>query len=237
VLEKERRNAQAYGLLVVLGMPALVAVASFLIGVVVLARLPKSWGSATAVYVGFSGFLAYMIFFVLTGGTRPLRIETLDPLCLFAVGLFVILVLLTFFTPIRNSLPKAYGVLFGAGAFAILGLLGRVWVKRPIPHIDQPHSVQGSLVMLASGFVVLAYGEVLRSSWLWVPPKEEDVRLGAWLLGQLAADAGTALGPEAARGRIFNLLIRLRLVGVTEAGTALTPKGLHFIRAAGEVDA
>ena len=69
-----------------------------------------------------------------------------------------------------------------------------------------------------------------------MPPKDEEIRLGVWLLDKLAADPDIALGGEAAKHRIFNLLVRLKLVGVTEAGAALTAKGLDFIRTAGEIE-
>lgn len=236
VLEKERRDALTYAILTVLGMPVFVAGASLLVGLVVLAATPKSWNSSTAVYVGFSGFLAYMIAFVLTGGTCPLRIGVPDPLCLLAAGLGAGLMLLAFLTPVRDWLPMAFGVFYATCAFVILGLLGRAWMKRPICEEVNAQDVHCSLVALVSGFVVLAYGEVLRSSWLWVPPTDDEIRLGAWLLSKLAADPNTALGGEAVQGRMFDLLIRLKLIGLTEAGAALTPKGLEFIRAAGETE-
>ena len=61
LLEKERRDALAYAVLTVLGMPAFIVIASFLISLFVLAKIPtSSWNSATAIYIGFTGFLAYM---------------------------------------------------------------------------------------------------------------------------------------------------------------------------------
>jgi len=232
LLDKERREALAYAVLTVLGMPAFIVIASFLVGLFVLAKIPASWNSATAIYIGFTGFLAYTITFVLTGGGFPFRLETPDPLCLVAAGFGIVLFLLTFLTPIREWVPVAFGVFYAVGAFVILGLLGRAWMKRPIDDNFNTQDLHCGLVAAVSGFVVLAYGEVLHSSWLWMPPKDEEIRLGAWLLDKLAADPDTALGSEAVKHRIFDLLVRLKLVGVTEGGGALTAKGLDFIRTA-----
>ncbi len=89
-----------------------------------------------------------------------------------------------------------------------------------------------TLILACSGFILRAYGEVGRCSWLWVPPKDHEIKVGAWLLRRMASDPDSALSGTAMHGRIVDLLIRFKLIGVTDAGAALTPKGLEFIRTA-----
>ncbi|OHB72937.1 MAG: hypothetical protein A2Z25_24800 [Planctomycetes bacterium RBG_16_55_9] len=113
----------------------------------------------------------------------------------------------------------------------VLGLLGRVQMEQP--ERDETSRVGAflSLFLALFGFIADSYGEITRGSWLWFPPKPEEVRLGAWLLCKLALEKTMPLDVRSVPRRILNMLCRLKLVQVTDRKLKLTIKGSDFVTA------
>jgi hypothetical protein len=80
-----------------------------------------------------------------------------------------------------------------------------------------------------SGFIASSYGEITRYSWLWFPPKPDEIRVGAWLLGKLALEKTMPLDACSVPRPILNMLIRLKLVRVRNRKLKLTLKGRDFM--------
>jgi hypothetical protein len=200
VLERERRDAMAYTVLIVLATPVFVTMAALVVMAAagfLLSRVPGvEIRDAVAFYTAANAFLGYMIVFVLFGGRRAADEFQFEAAWIAGVALFGVLLAATYVTPWPQSHPLGFALAYALCGLVVLGLIGQVF----------------------------------GSSWLWAPPKGDEVRLGAWLLCKLAADPDRAMASDAAQGRIVGILVRLRLIGVTDAGAALTHKGLEFMR-------
>jgi hypothetical protein len=184
-----------------------------------------------AFYTTTNLFLAYMIVFVLLQSNWDLSEFKFDKLWIAGVVLFFLLLALTYGTSFPQVVPVGFGLVYMAVGVLVLGLIGQVKLPPDIAEMPKGDHLFLALILAISGFIVTAYGQIGRGSWLWTPPKDDEIKVGAWLLGKMAADPNSAPGHEAMQGRIVDLLVRLKLIGITEAGAALTPKGLEFIRA------
>jgi len=231
VLEKERRKAIGYTVLTILCTPAFVAMVSvviFLVFVDVFRQTDYDMESS-AIYMGFNIFLAYMIVFVLRQTNPPEEPHEFDKGWLAGVGLFLILLMLTYVSGLREWLPVFFGIVYAIFGFLILGLLGQVQTNRPVVEDTSRHNVFMSLVLAVSGFIVMSYGEIMFSSWLWFPPKPDEVKLCAWILCKLAEERNWTLSNRAEYERIVRILARLKCVKITENKLQLTTKGLDFV--------
>lgn len=231
VLEKERREAIGYTVLTVLCTPAFVAMASvvfFLVFVYVFQQIDYDMG-ASAIYMGFNIFLASMIVFVLRQSNPPEEPGDFDKGWLAAVGLFLILLILTYVSGLRERLPVFFGIVYTILGFLVLGLLGSVQMKSPVVEDTGRHNVFISLVLAVSGFIAMSYGEIMFGSWLWFPPKPDEVKLCAWILCKLAEDETWTLSNRAEHERIVRILARLKFLQITENKIELTAKGLDFV--------
>ena len=231
VLEKERREAIGYTVLTVLCTPAFVAMASVVIFIVFtyVFQQGRYKPDALAIYTGINIFLAYMIVFVLRQSNPPEEPHEFDKGWLAGVGLFLILLILTYVSGLRERLPVFFGILYAILGFLILGLLGQVQMKRPVVEDTGRHNVFMSLVLAVSGFILMAYGEITHSSWLWFPPKPDEVKLCVWILCKLAEEKTWTLSSRAEYERIVRILARLKFIRITENKIELTAKGLDFV--------
>lgn len=233
----ERSEALGYSILIVLATPVFVALAAALVALtsgvaIVRSDLSVTHFDAQTFYTATSLFLAYMIVFVLLKSS-PSRTELqFHKPWIAAVVLFGLLLALTYGTSWVRDWPAGFGVIYAVLGLFVLGLLGHVDLLPEVLETPDEENALLALILACSGFIIRAYGEVGRGSWLWVPPGDDEIKIGAWLLRRMASDPDSALSGTAMHGRIMDLLIRLRLIGVTEAGAALTPKGLEFIHTA-----
>ena len=233
-LEKERRDAVTYTILTVLCTPAFVALASLLV-VVLLCEIFRHGDydlDALGVYTGMAVFLASMIVFVLANSTDSLARFELNGMWLAAVAVFVVLLVLTFGTPVQERSPVFFAVVYAALGFMVLGFLGQVQLPYPRADDADPQRSLRAVVYAAASFIVAAYGEIFRNSWLWVPPKPFEVRVGARVLCRLIDAPTDPLHPSAVAGRVATLLGKLKLVQTTDGGLLISPKGLDFVRTA-----
>jgi len=233
-LERERRDAMAYTVLTVLATPVFVTMAALVVMAAagfLLSGVPGvEIRDAVAFYTAANAFLGYMIVFVLFGGRRAADEFQFEAAWIAGVALFGVLLAATYVTPWPQSHPLGFALAYALCGLVVLGLIGQVRLPDDITQMPEGENFFLALILVVSGFIVTAYGQVFGSSWLWVPPKGDEVRLGAWLLCRLAADPDRAMASDAVQGRIVGILVRLRLIGVTDAGAALTHKGLEFIR-------
>lgn len=236
VLARERRDAMAYMVLTVLATPVFVTMAALVVTAMagfLLSRVPGvEIRDAVAFYTAANAFLGYMIVFVLFSGRRAVDEFPFQAAWIAGVALSGVLLAATYVTPLPQSHPVGFALAYAMGGLVVLGLIGQVKLPDDITQMPEGENFFLALILAVSGFIVTAYGQIAGSSWLWVPPKADEVRLGAWLLCKLTADPDRALSSDAVQGRIVGILVRLKLIGVTEAGAALTHKGLEFIRTA-----
>jgi hypothetical protein len=235
LLQRERREAIAYTLATVLATPFFVILGST-VSFVLLAYIfmPSNYYylDASAIYTGINLFLGFMVVSTLSGTSFPCEIREIDKTWLAAVCVYFALLFLTYGTPLYEHSPVFFGIVYAIVGFLVLALLGHVYMNRPIT--ENLRAEQGflSLVLAVAGFIAMAYAELLCSSWLWIPPRPDELRLGAWILCKLAAEQTNPLDSGAVKGRILRPLRRLKLVQVTENGLSLTPKGMNFVKAA-----
>jgi hypothetical protein len=221
VLVKERREALTYTLLTVLCTPAFVAISSQAIAGAVLWVMHESdyrIGSAWAIYTGMIVFLAWALAFVTANLHHSLETFTLDRTWLAGAVVFLVLLVLTYATPLQDTSPAFFGFVFVVFSFLVLGLVGQAQINHPpanpLGHAPDPRV----FILVVSGFVVSAYGELFSASWLWVPPRPHEIRIAARLLCRVR--------------RIVHLLSRLKLIELADQQLHLTSKGLDFVRAA-----
>ena len=234
VLEKERREAIGYTVLTVLCTPAFVALASLTMFLVFahVFQYKRDSLDPSSVYMGLNFFLAYMLVFVLRQSNPPDEPHEFDKMWLAGVVVFLVLLILTYATPLREALPVFFGIVCTIMSFSVLGLLGRVQMPSPPTEDFEHRNFVVLLVLAVSGFIVMSYGEITRSSWLWFPPKPDEVRLGAWILCKLAAEKTGSLDSRAVQGRVLSVLSRLKLVQVKEDKLTLTSKGWTLLEPA-----
>lgn len=234
MLETERRDAMVYTALTVLATPVFVAIAALVVMATAGFVLTRLHGvriaSAVAFYTTTNAFLAYMIVFVLVNANRSLSEFRFETTWIAGVALFVVLMAATYAAPLPQTHPLGFALAYIVMGLVVLGLIGQVRLPDDIAQVPKGENLFFALILAVSGFIVTAYGQIAHSSWLWVPPKPDEVRLGAWLLCKLATDPDSAISSDAVTGRIAEVLVRLKLIGVTEAGAALTHKGLEFMR-------
>jgi len=231
VLEKERREAIGYTVLTILCTPAFVAMASVVIFIVFayVFQQGRYKPDALAIYTGINIFLAYMIVFVLRQSNPPEKPHEFDKGWLAGVGLFLILLILTYVSGLREWLPVSFGIVYTILGFLVLGLLGSVQMKKPVVEGTSRHNAFMSLVLAVSGFIAMSYGEIMFSSWLWFPPKPDEVKLCAWILCKLAEEKTWTFSDRSEYERIVRILARLKFIRITENKIELTAKGLDFV--------
>jgi len=234
VLERERRDAIAYTLLTVLATPFFVILAS-VVALVLLAYIFRhsdyynlDW---SAIYTGISLFLAFILVSGLSGSAFPYEIREIDKTWLAAAGVYFVLLFLTYGTTLLEQSPVFFGIVYAVVAFLVLALLGLVYMNRPITEDHGAEQNFLSLVLAVAGFIAMSYGEIIHSSWLWVPPKPDELRVGAWLLCKLATEQSRPLDSRSVKGRILRPLRRLKFIQLTQDRLSLTPKGLDFVEA------
>ena len=132
-------------------------------------------------------------------------------------------------TSLPARIPGVFNMLFAVGGLLVLGLIGQV----PLAN----HAARGSgtckdifagLAIIGSG-IVTAYAELLSASWLWVPPRPQEVRIAAGVLYRLAIDPDEPFNSSTVNSRLMALLFRLNLVKMTDNELRLTPKGMDFV--------
>ena len=239
-LEQERRDAVTYTILTVLCTPAFVALAALVVTFVVAFVMGYVFGrfhyrfesEVLAFYTVVSMFLGYMLVFVLVNSSDMYGEFAFHPMWLAGACVFVVLLVLTYLTPLPEATPVLFGVGYAVAGVVVLGLIGQVELPRRITDGTGGYDDVYALLLAVSSFIVAAYGEIFRGSWLWVPPKPFEVRVGARVLGRLVDDPTDPLHPSAVEGRVATLLGKLRLVQTADEGLVISPKGLDFVRTA-----
>lgn len=237
VISKERRAAISYTLLTVLCTPAFVVLGSLVVLLVLVYVLHFADHNidARGIYTGTNIFLAGMLIFVLRCSNPPEEPHAFDKAWLAAVIVFILPFTLTYATGLSERFPVLFAIVYGVLGFMVLGLLGHVQIDQPDPDESSGERMFVSLILALCGFVTMAYGEVTRSSWLWFPPKPDELRIAAWILCKLSIEKTAPLDARPVSRRVLNMLSRLKLVQVTDRKLKLTLKGQDLVTAGSQV--
>ncbi len=241
VIRAERREAIGYTLLTVLCTPVFVLaaglVALLILGFMLhLADYEIEIIDAKWLYTGVILFLAHVLIFVLRGSEPPEEPQMFDRTWLAAAIVFFVPLVLTYGTNLPERVPVAFAIVFSVLGFTVLALLGRVQMDQPIPDDSDGEEMFKSFLLALSAFVAMSYGEATRSSWLWVPPKTDEIRIAAWILCKLATEITTPLEARPVPRRILNMLSRLKLVAVTDRKLRITLKGQDLVATDCEIE-
>ena len=236
MINEERGKAISYTVLTILCTPAFVLLGSLVI-FFVMARIFRIGDydlGARGLYTGFNIFLAGILVLMLRYSKSPETPREFDKMWLAALIVFLLLLFLTHATSLPERILAPYAVIYVILSLVVLGLLGHVQMEQP--ERDETSYVGAFLsgFLALFGFIADSYGEITRYSWLWFPPKQEEVRLGAWILCQLAIEKTMPLDSQSVPKRILNMLSRLKLVQVTDRKLKLTFKGQDVLGVTGE---
>lgn len=231
VLNKERKEAIGYTVVTILCTPAFVVIASVMIFIIMafIFRHSDYMLDTSGIYTGFNIFLALMIVFVLRSSNPPEEPHDFDKRWLAAVGVFIVLLILTYSSGFREQFPVFFGIVYAVVGFFVLGLLGHVQMNNPVTESSDSHSVFLSFILAVFGFIAMSYGEISRGSWLWFPPEPDEIRVCAWILCRLAMENTWKLSSRAEQRRVLSILARLKLVKMTDNKLQLTLKGWDFV--------
>lgn len=195
-------------MLIVLCAPFFVVLAS-LLGMFVLFYVlghSRYDVNALGIYTGINIFLALMLVFVLRQSNPPEQPHEFDKTWLAGVGVFLFLLVLTYVTSLQVQFPLFFGILYSLLGFLVMGLLGHVQMKKPVTDDSGSQNVFLSFVLAVAGFIAMAYGELAHGSWLWIPPKPDEIRVAAWILCKLALETPKPIGKRMVPERILSLL-------------------------------
>lgn len=236
VISNKRREEIGYTLLVVLCTPICVAIVNsviYLIVIIVLSRFDV-YPDNMEIYSGFNIFLAYMVLVVFWHSSPPDEASMFDKAWLAAVVVFILLIILTYATRLMEQNPNLFGMIYALVSFLVMCLLGRVPIEQRTEDADDPKNVFVFLILVLPAFIAMSYGELTRRSWLWIPPKPDELRITAWFLYKLKLGRDGPLKSQAVPKRVLNMLIRLKFVRVRNRMLKLTFKGRDFLRVISE---
>ncbi|MCP4613306.1 MAG: hypothetical protein GY845_31840 [Planctomycetes bacterium] len=231
VIGKQRKEVIGYTVLTLLCTPVFVVIASVMVFFifVLMSRNHEFLLSASAIYTGLNIFLGSMIMFVLRYSNPPEEPHEFDIGWLAAVGFFLVLLILTYSSGFQQQFPVIFGIVYAVMGLFIMGLLGYAYMNNPVPEESNTENPFGSLFLLVSAFIAMSYGEIFRGSWLFFPPKPDEIRVSAWILCRLTLENTWRLGSRTEERRVLSILARLKLVKMTENKLRLTPKGRDFV--------
>jgi hypothetical protein len=236
VISNKRREEIGYTLLVVLCTPVCVAIVNsviYLIVIIVLSQFDV-YLDHMEIYTGFNIFLAYMVLVVFWHSNPPDEVGMFDKAWLAAVVVFILLIVLTYATRLMEQNPNLFGMIYALVSFLVMCLLGRVPIEQRDEDAEDPKNVFVFLILVLPAFIAMSYGEITRRSWLWIPPKPDELGIAAWFLYKLKFGRDGPLKIQAIPKRILNMLIRLKFVRVRNRTLKLTLKGRDFLKAIGE---
>ena len=218
-------------MLTLLCTPVFVVIASVMVFFIfaLMSQNYEFFLSVSAIYTGLNIFLGSMIMFVLRYSNPPEEPHEFDLGWLAAVGFFLVLLILTYSSGFREQFPLIFGIVYAVMGLFILGLLGSAYMNNPVPEESNTEKPFLSLLLLVSAFIAMSYGEITRGSWLWFPPKPNEIRISAWILCRLVMENTWKLSSRAEQRRVLSILARLKLVKMTENKLRLTPKGWDFV--------
>lgn len=232
VIGKQRKEVIGYTVLTLLCTPIFVIIASvmvFLIFAFIFQRNYEYFLSASGIYNGLNIFLGYMIMFVLRYSNPPEEPHEFDIGWLAGVVLFIALLIFTYATNYQQELPTFFGIVYAVAGLFILALLGSAYMNNPVPEESNAENFLLSLILLISAFIAMSYGEITRGSWLFFPPKPDEICVCAWILCRLARENTWRVGSRTEQRRVLSILAQLKLVKMTQNKLILTPKGRDFV--------
>ncbi len=237
-LKKERHEAIGYALLAVMLTPAFAVVAWFIvIGMAGLVHrgLNTASLSLVAFYTALNVLLANMAAFVFFYSGRSSGQVRLERKWIIGVLVFLLLLVVTYGTPILEYRPVLFALGYIGGGLLFLALMGQVYIDHRAA--DPAFGDEGGLLsplLAVCGFIGSVYAELVRSARLWPAPKDEAVHLGAWVLCKFAFEMSGPSAQAPTYRRVVDVLRRLELLQDTADRLELTPKGLDFVGLAGQ---
>jgi hypothetical protein len=231
VLAKERREAMTYTIAIVLCTPAFVVMGALFAAFVaayVISHSPQRFDlDATTFYTALNVFLAYMIAATMKSGGASSEDFRFDKMWVFGAVQFVVLLILTYATSLPQQQPGLFGVTYTIVGFLVLGFVSQVLAPDYGAQNDDPRV---ATTLAIPNLITSAYRELLSASWLWFPPKPDEIRIAAMVLCRLAAEPDRPLNADIVEKPIVTLLSRLKLVQIKDQQVQMTPKGIDFLR-------
>ena len=183
--------------------------------------------------MSISLFLATMAGFVCRGPNPQERSHhAFDITWLVGVAVLLLLIYVTYTTSYLELKPRAFAIFYMVAGFVAMALFGRVYMKMPVAQDAGSEELHRSLPLVIFGIVAIAYGEIASSSWLWIPPDDDEIRVAAWILCKLALEENWPLDSRSADRPVLNLLFRLKYIQVKDDRLQLTCKGHTFVTVA-----
>lgn len=234
---KQRKEVIGYTLVTILCTPFFVAIAGIIVFFILIFIFSygtrygdiEYFSTWSAVYTSLNFFLGSMIMFVLRYSNPPEEPHEFDIGWLGGIVLFIILLIFTYATDYQQEFPRFFGIVYTILGIIILVLNGSVYMNNPVPEDSNTENPFLSLILLFFAFIAMSYGEISRGSWLFFPPKSDEIRLSAWILCRLVMCNSWKLDSRTEQRRVLSILARLKLVKMTENKLRLTPKGWDFV--------
>ena len=240
ILYKERRQAIGYAVATVLCTPVFVVLAGLAVLIILSYIFYISDNDylyrtdMIGLYTILNVFLALMVVTVLKHTFSPQEEYEFDISWLVAVVIFLLLLFLTYATKLPERVPVGFGIIYTVTGFFILGLLGRDYLSLPVAEYEDRNHPFYTFILVVTGFIAMSYGELLNGSWLWIPPKPDEVRVCAWILYKLALEEGVSYRDSSVPKRVLYILSRLKFVRARDGMLELTQKGRELVLANAE---
>jgi len=213
-LAKERREARAYAILAVMLTPAFIAVwwcIVMAIGTYFFLRTVPS--GPRAFYAAVNFFLATVVSSVFVSMQGQINRKWLV-----GVTLFLVLLAMTYTTPMLRLLPALHGFAYAILGFVIVGLMGQVHLDAEFAKSlnDDSHLNEHGLLLAVCGFIVNIYGQLVRTLCWWRPLGPDEIRHGAAVLVHLGNGIELSSLSHTVLPRVLTTLETLELVQETD---------------------
>ncbi|MBN2589548.1 MAG: hypothetical protein JXA96_06785 [Sedimentisphaerales bacterium] len=240
LLEKKRKEAISYSIVTIIAMPCILVVLSFitlLIFIVIVHDMSmEREATLIDIYTFLNCYLALMILIILRHTFMPDAKSQFDKTSVVSIVIYFFLLFLTYGIKLPLTAPVFFGIIYAILGFSILGLLGRIYFDLPLYAYEQydedssMRDVFNSFVLLISGFIFRAYGEIFSNSWLWSPPNKETIRVCAMYIQKISQEKTFFARDSEVERPILNILFRLKFIERKENLIQLTSLGLDLVK-------
>ena len=247
-LQRNRRDALTYSIGAILLTPLFLFLA--LLGVamaMIYADLPfvDYAGYGVSITTGANVFVAWMLF-INFRKNASWHHQPKDKRWLWGALLsFGVMLLLSYGTSMPNTAPVAFLVFYVVGMLAVFGCLGRLYMPRNDYYLGLWHGLFDDFTTIQDDFdrghlslgfatafpnaIIMAYAEILSSSWLWRPLSERELIAASEVLYGLMINDRDRVERMVVRDRALYALNRLEYVKTLSGSIELTLKGKDFL--------
>jgi hypothetical protein len=234
VLQKERKEAIEYAVFIILCTPFFVAVAGFLVLLILLPILRYASYDLTLVdlFTSLNCFLALILGVTIRYANISEDSYRFDKEWIAAVLIFFCQLYITYRSGLIDSYLVGFVVIYTVFGFLVLGLSGYIiMLKKPFieDRDNENNTPLASFVLLVAGFIATTYGEIISKSWLWSLPAQDKIKSSAWILNKLALEEEMSFNNNNVENPTLFILSRLKLIECKEDKLLLTQKGQELV--------